>query len=124
VNERPKSVEQQSSSSPAFTPGAMWGGVVLIGIGSVFLLQTMNILPRGFNWWAFFILIPGLGMFYKAYQTYQENGRVDGRLRGTLIGATAATMVAVIFLFNLSWGLMWPAMLIAIGVVLFATARS
>src|SRR5690349_22353349 len=96
VNERPKSVEPQSSTSTtSFTPGAIWGGVALIGVGSVFLLQTMGIVPGGFAWWAFFPLGAGLYMFYKAYQSYQENGRLDGRLRGSLIGATATTMVAV-----------------------------
>src|SRR5512138_292849 len=107
VNERPKTPETMGSSSGSiYTPSAMWGGFALILMGSVFLLQTMGILSWRFNWWAFFILVPGLGMFYKAYQMSQQAEGLDRRVRGTLIGATAVTMVAVIFLFNLSWSLM------------------
>ena len=127
ANERPKTpptpeMPPSPSGSPYSSPfhmGGLWGGVVLIIIGVVFLLQTMGLLSLGFNWWALFILIPGLGLLGRAYQASQEAGDV----RGPLVGGLIVTMIAVIFLFNLNFGVMWPMFLIIAGLGILVAAR-
>jgi hypothetical protein len=96
--------------------GAWIGGVVLILLGVVFLLQnTGTRLPE--NWWAFFILIPAGGAFTAAWNSYQRaGGQLDAAARGSLIGGLVLTMVAVTFLLNLNWGILWPVLLIIAGV--------
>jgi hypothetical protein len=96
--------------------GAWIGGVVLILLGVVFLLQNMGAgLPE--NWWAFFILIPAVGAFGAAWNSYQRSeGQLTASARGSLIGGLVLTMIAVSFLLNLNWGILWPILLIIVGV--------
>jgi len=89
-------------------------GLVLIGLGVVFLLNQFT----GFqldNWWALFILIPAFGAFGNALRTRQTNGRLGSEGRGSLIGGLILTFVASIFLFELDWGQVWPVFLILAG---------
>ena len=120
ANERPKTPDY-SSDSPIRTSGAVWGGLILIGLGVVFLMQTLGILPGHFNWWAIFILFPGVTLLYRAYRSSQEG--LSHQVRGQLIGGSILTMIAVTFLFNLSWALMGPVFLIMIGVAIFVTSQ-
>ncbi|NLG97126.1 MAG: hypothetical protein GX491_07175 [Chloroflexi bacterium] len=97
------------------------GGAILILIGVIFLARNLT----GFsleNWWALFILIPAVGAFSRAYSIYQEHGRLTAEARGSMIGGFAMTMVAVIFLFNLNFGTLWPLFLILGGVTLLINA--
>ena len=90
-------------------------GLVIIGLGLVFLVSNVT----GFqlnNWWALFILVPGLVSFVNAWNAYREDGRWSKRARGGLIAGLTISLVAVIFLFNLDWGTMWPIFLILGGI--------
>jgi len=72
------------------------------------------------NWWALFILIPALGAFANAWRAYQEaGGHLTASARSSLFGGLILTLVAAIFLFNLSWGLLGPILLILIGIGIF-----
>jgi hypothetical protein len=89
-------------------------GLIIIGLGLVFLVSNLT----GFvlnNWWALFILIPGIMSFVNAWNVYREDGRWSKRARGGLIGGLIITLVAVIFLFDLDWGNVWPLFLILGG---------
>lgn len=93
------------------------GGVILIVLGVVFLLQSM----RGFylnNWWALFILIPAFGSFADAWNAYRQNGRVSRRVRGALVSGCVFLLITATFLFNWNWGLVLPVLLIIWGVTL------
>jgi uncharacterized membrane protein len=90
------------------------GGVVLIFVGLVFLLQNVTSLSLG-NWWAIFILIPAVASLGQAWRLYREQGRISSAVRGPLTGGLILVLVAVIFLFNLDWGKVWPLFLIIIG---------
>jgi len=98
--------------------GTAWvGGVVLILLGVIFLLQSM----RGFslnNWWALFILIPAFGSFATAWNIYRQTGRLSRRVRGALISGCVFLLITAAFLFNLNWGLVLPVLLIVWGVTL------
>ena len=93
------------------------GGVILIVLGVVFLLQSM----RGFylnNWWALFILIPAFGSFADAWNAYRQNGRVSRRVRGALVSGCVFLLITATFLFNWNWGVVLPILLIIWGVSL------
>jgi len=98
--------------------GAAWvGGVVLIVLGVIFLLQNV----RGFylnNWWALFILIPAFGSFADAWNTYRQTGRLSRRVRGALVTGCVFLLITATFLFNWNWGLVLPVLLIIWGVTL------
>ena len=103
--------------------GNTTGGLILIGIGTFFLLSQLT----GFhihNWWALFILIPAMMKLNEAWQSYRADGRLNDATRGALFGGTLLAMVASFFLFNLSWGLFWPLILILLGVGALLNGRS
>jgi hypothetical protein len=90
------------------------GGGALIGIGLVFLLQNITSISFG-NWWTIFILIPAVASLGQAWRLYRQQGRISAAVRGPLTGGLILLLVAVIFLFNLDWGKVWPLFLIIIG---------
>jgi cation transport ATPase len=97
--------------------GAWVGGVILIVLGVIFLLQNVG----GFylnNWWALFILIPAFGSFADAWNRYREAGRLNRRVRGALISGGVLLLVTATFLFNWNWGLVLPVLLIIWGVTI------
>jgi CDP-diglyceride synthetase len=94
---------------------SLWPGLILIAIGSYFLLVNFT----GFrldNWWALFILIPAVGSLDKARNEYRAAGHMNKAVRGALSGALITALVAAAFLFNLDWGLIWPLFLIIVAV--------
>lgn len=91
------------------------GGVVLIVIGVIFLVGNLTDFYLD-NWWALFILIPGVMAFANAWRTRKEDGHWSTQARGSLIGGLGISLVALIFLLNLDWGTMWPLFLILGGV--------
>jgi len=103
--------------------GNTTGGLILIGIGTIFLLNQLT----GFhfdNWWAIFILIPAVVKLNEAWQSYREDGRLHAGTRGALIGGILLTLVAFFFLLNLSWNLLWPLLLILFGISTLLNGRS
>jgi hypothetical protein len=97
--------------------GAWIGGIILIVLGVIFLLQNV----RGFqlnNWWALFILIPAFGSFADAWNIYRQTGRLNRRARGALISGCVLLLVTATFLFNWNWGLVLPVLLIVWGITI------
>ena len=96
--------------------GGPWiGGVILIVIGIIFLLQNFGWqMPK--NWWAAFILIPAVGSLMAARRTYETSG---GQLTGAVIGPAVAGVIfvvmAVALFLGIDWGAFWPIILILIG---------
>jgi hypothetical protein len=100
--------------------GAWVGAVVLIGLGVIFLLQNFGLFHIG-NWWALFILLGTAGAWGSAWRIYQNNGhRVTPAVTGAFIGGLFPLAVALIFLFNLNWGTIWPIFLIIAGVAVLS----
>lgn len=90
-------------------------GLVFILVGGGLLLSRFTGLHFD-NWWALFIMIPAVASFAKAWQSYQHDGRLNEESSGALMGGLFMTFIASVFLFGLSWGMMWPVVLILIGV--------
>ncbi len=98
--------------------GTPWlGGIILIVLGVIFLLQNFSQFHLN-NWWALFILIPALGSFADAWNIYRQTGRLNRRVRGELISGCVFSLVTATFLFNWSWGVILPILLILWGVSL------
>lgn len=96
-------------------PGRSWiPGVVLIGIGSVFLLNNFTNFHLD-NWWALFILIPAFGSLGNFMRAYRKDDRLSDEARGSLIGSAILFFVAAIFLFGWNWATVWPVFLIIAG---------
>ena len=96
-------------------PNMAWiPGLVLIGIGLVFLLNNFTDFELH-NWWALFILIPAFATLGNFWRAYRGAGRVNHDARGSLIGAMILFFVAAVFLFGWSWGAVWPFFLIIAG---------
>lgn len=89
-------------------------GLVLIAIGVIFLLQNTTGW-RLHNWWALFILIPAFSAFSAAYRIYKDNNQLNPAARGSLISGLILTLVAAVFLLGLSWSILWPLVLVLVG---------
>jgi hypothetical protein len=90
-------------------------GAVLIILGGLFLLSNVFGVSFVLNWWAVFILIPALYSLNRAWQSYRSDGRLTSRGRSSLVGGLLMLTVALIFLLNLDWGVVWPVFLIIFG---------
>jgi hypothetical protein len=92
-------------------------GLALILVGGLFLLDSFNLVNINLvNWWAVFILIPGLSMTIKGWRRYQEDQSTSSRNSG--MWGMALILMAFAFLFNISWNLIFPAFLIGAGAYL------
>ncbi len=99
--------------------GAWISGVILIGIGILFLLQNMYGLQIH-NWWALFILLPAVGSLAGAWRIFQNNGGVFTlALFVPLAIGLMLLVVTAAFLFDyfINWTLIVPALLIVFGVI-------
>lgn len=100
-------------------------GVVVILIGALFLAHEHGYHIGFFgldNWWALFILIPAAAMTVQVILRVRRLGRFDAEAAGTSIGALATTLVAVLFLFELSFSKWWPLFIMLAGVAILVSA--
>lgn len=116
ISPTPEAPSPPESPSPPSSRNPTWFlGLVLIAIGGLLLFQNITNFSLD-NWWALFILIPAFGSFATAWRRFQDQGRrVTGAVSGSVVSGLVLTMVAVVFLFNLDWGQIWPVFLILIG---------
>lgn len=110
--------EEHETRREARRDSAPWlGGLILIIIGVVFLLQNLNVnIPFFNNWWALFILIPAVSSFSNGMAEYRQAGALNERARGKLIAGFFLTVLAFALLIGINWSLFWPLILIAGGV--------
>jgi hypothetical protein len=103
--------------------GGPWiGGAILILLGILLLVQPFTSISLD-NWWALLILIPAIGAFGNAWRTWQTaGGGSTASAWGSLIGGIVLTMVAAMFLFDLNWSVLGPALLMLGGIGIFLTA--
>lgn len=102
--------------------GLGWiGGLVLIGIGMLYLLRDYGVVPTLTNWWALFLLLPGLGTLSAALGAYRRNGgQWTLEVTGPFIGGLLFLGLTAVFFFELNYGWLWPLFLIAAGILLLA----
>jgi uncharacterized membrane protein len=99
--------------------GPAVGGVILIVIALVLLAQNLGFhLPD--NWWAAFLLIPAGGSLVAAVRAYREDGSFSRRASGGLIAGLIFLGLAIALYLGVNWGLLWPVILLVIGIALVA----
>ena len=111
-----------AAKAPTAHTSTLAAGVVLILIGAIILVGNLTDLDVGtWNWWALFILIPAMSFLVNAWSVFQAERRLSAAVRGPLVSGVALLLVTSIFLFDLSWGTLWPLFLIIIGVGVLIT---
>jgi len=118
---RPEHLERRAERhATRRAEGSGWMvGLVLIAIGGLFLLHNAGILPTFTNWWALFLLLPGVGTLSAALGAYQRNGgHWTAEVTGPFLGGLLFLGLTALFLFDLNYGWLWPLFLIAAGLLL------
>ena len=95
--------------------------MILVGLALLVGMLTGYTLD---NWWALFMLIPVGTMLMELWQDYQKNGRLSKKTSGLIIPITILSAIIAIFLFNLSWSIIWPVSFIAVGLSMLIGGRS
>jgi peptidoglycan/LPS O-acetylase OafA/YrhL len=108
--------------SPRHHKGNWIPGLVLVTLGLVFLAANLWDFHLD-NWWALFILIPAFGNFNSAFETRQRHGRWTQGARSALGWGIFFVIISATFLFNISWSLMWPVLLILLGIGFILNSR-
>jgi hypothetical protein len=88
-------------------------GLLLILIGGFFLLRNFT----GYqleNWWALFLLIPAVGNFSGAYESFRSSG-FNRHTRNQLFWGFFFTLLSGSLLLAVDLGLIWPVFLILGG---------
>ena len=106
--------QQASKRAPRQRDSNWLVGGVLILLGILFLIGNYTTFQLQ-NWWAIFILIPALCNLGTAWNAYRAKGHLSHRGRNALTWGLVTLTVAIIFLLNLNWGIVWPIFLIVIG---------
>ena len=98
--------------------GSIGAGVALILVGVFFLLVSAGVVRPAGNWWAIFILVPVVVLLMTAWRRYRVTGRFAPSVAWTLSSALYPLAVALIFLLNLDWGVVWPVFPIIAGLAM------
>jgi hypothetical protein len=114
MRQRQDRIERRSRRHPSW----MWGGVLIV-LGLALLLENMG-LTLVANWWALFILIPAFGALAAAWDQYRDNQRLTRGAAGSLVGGMLLTILTLVFLFSIDFGLLWPALLVLAGLALLS----
>jgi hypothetical protein len=98
-----------SDNRRSIDTGALFWGVLLIGVGTIFLLDRFDIADLHFvirTWWPLFIVAMGIS------KLVEPRGRWSGLW---LIAVGAWLQITTLHLFGLTFASSWPLLLIAIG---------
>lgn len=97
------------------------GAIILISVGVFFLLNRLG-LPVFKNWWAIFILIPGISSIGTLVEELSSGNGFRALLASSIMGILFPFTIAGMFLFDLSWAKLWPVFVILAGFSMFLTA--
>lgn len=115
-----KEEEQNNQPHHKSNNGLVVGGV-LIAVGV--LLVVTRLMGWAFdNWWVLFLLIPAFSSFGQAGKAYQRDGRLGPDGTSSLIGGLTILFIASMFFFGISWTMLWPVLLIIVGIGSIAKA--
>jgi hypothetical protein len=103
---------------------SVWWPLILILVGVILLVQNLHIANFTFQWWALFIFIPVFASLNTAWKSLQNTGRFNSTVRGNLGSAILVGSAAVILMFGMDWGKVWPVMVIAGGLSMFLSGLS
>jgi hypothetical protein len=102
---------------PRRSAARLWAGLSLASAGALALFTLSPLRPD--NWWAVFILLPGLAGLAAAAWAWQGCGwSFNWVVRLNLFTSLPVLTVALIFLWHINWNVGWTLMLIVPGLVL------
>ncbi len=116
-----QSIENSVNTEEKDNGNGWIAGVVLIGIGVIFLISNLTDYQLN-NWWALFILIPAVSSLGNAFRVYRRDERLGDEGRGSLIGGLIMLFISAAFLFSWDWGSIWPFFLVIGGLGLLLNA--
>ena len=101
-------------------PSNIWIGLIFIAGGAIVLLNQTGVLSFELNWWAIFILFPAFSAFTGAYNRYRTTKNLFEMsvMMPALIGLFMLALAFNLLVgngWNFNWNLLWPIMLIIIG---------
>lgn len=100
-------------------PDNLTWGIALIVVGIVYLLDTLGIVGlRINNWWAIFILVPGINLLTRAWFYTRESGTFSGRASRSALWGSVLVLLSFTYFFDLDITLMFPFILIGSGLYL------
>jgi uncharacterized membrane protein YhaH (DUF805 family) len=120
-----KSMSDEKNKEVKVAGWASWDdnwatGLALILVGGLFLLHTFGIISIALkNWWAVFILIPGLNMAIKGWRDYGRTNSKSARRTG--FWGLVFILIAFSFLLGITWNFIFPAVLVGIGLFILLT---
>lgn len=103
---------------PKRSGGAMVAGVVIITVGAILLLNQLGVLPHmvTLHFWPMVLIVVGL---IKLLSGNDAGDRVFG---GCLIATGIILQTNALGITHITWSQAWPAIIIAVGVMLVAHA--
>ena len=112
--------EEASKNHWSFEGTQSWAwGASLILLGLLFLLDNFGFTNvRTYNWWAVFILAPGLSMLSRAISLYTERKIMTRGVSRNGVFGLVLILVSFSFLFGIGFGFIWPILLISVGIYL------
>lgn len=123
-DEQSSRAQRRAERRAARGEGGWIVGIVLIAIGAIFMLQYAGFIPDFTNWWALFLLIPGVGTLSAALTAYRHNGgQWTTAVTVPLIAGLFFVFLTASFLFEFGLGLFWPLLLIGGGLLLLLKPR-
>lgn len=120
IEEEPKNddTDEWKDWGKHYTNRVTWG-VALIFLGALFLLDTFNVTPIHFyNWWAIFILVPGINSLIQAGRRFQDAGQINHKVRRAGFRGLLLVLIALTFFLQLDWGIIFPLFLVGGGIYL------
>lgn len=103
--------------------GVNWGGLFMIALGALFLLNQMDVRILGRSPFVLMGFVPVLGIVAAAWHQYQRDGRFSRNVVMIAVWGLfpMAFVAAAIFGFNMA--LIWPVALILMGVCVLAFGK-
>lgn len=98
---------------------AIFWGLAMIAVGAAVILSQLGILQAGYNWWAIFVLVPGLGFLSGALDMLISQKRISSGVRSMFGTGLLVLTVGAILLFDLRWRIFWPLILVMVGFSMF-----
>lgn len=92
-------------------------GISLVFVGVLFLLDNLGIVNGNLNnWWAIFILMPGINLLYASIKTKLNGKRNNLLSNSSFIIGIALILFSLSFLINLKLDYLLPIIVIGLGI--------
>jgi hypothetical protein len=118
---------QDRQNIKRFMSMGIWIGAGAILVGAAFLVKNLHVIDvtllLGSRWYAWLVLLPGIGNLVNAYLLYHSEGNKVTLGVRVLIGLGLIIIIlAVLMLVGLAWNILGPLMIIGAGLAFIISA--